>query len=92
MPAAPLVPQSSAQQQLTCSIALQVALDEAEAAAEGAALGGPGPQAAPGVVLLEDDPFERELAANDNSSMVETERDRLIRLVRHISCLQGSHG
>eukprot|EP00891_Asterochloris_glomerata_P001491 jgi/Astpho2/1491/Aster-x1009 len=59
---------------------LQEALEEAEAAAEGAASGGPGPQAAPGVVLLEDDPFERELAANDNSSMVETERDRLIRL------------
>ena len=58
----------------------------------GAASGGPGPQVAPGVVLLEDDPFERELAANDNSSMVETERDRLIRLVRHINCSQGRHG
>lgn len=44
------------------------------------------------MVLLEDDPFERELAANDNSSMVETERDRLIRLVRHINCSQGRHG
>ena len=42
------------------------------------------------MVLLEDDPFEQELAANDNSSMVETERDRLIRLVRHISCTQGA--
>ena len=72
-------------QQSTCSTALQEALEEAEAAAEGAASGGQGPQAAPAVVLLEDDPFERELAANDNSSMVETERDRLIRLVRHIS-------
>ena len=92
MLAAPRWLQSPALQQSTCPIALQEALEEAEAAAEGAASGGPGPQVAPGVVLLEDDPFERELAANDNSSMVETERDRLIRLVRHINCSQGRHG
>ena len=73
-----------------CSVALQEALEEAEAAAEGGASEEPGPQAAPGVVLLEDDPFERELAANDNSSMVETERDRLIRLVRHIPASEKS--